>query len=278
MGKLSCVIPTLGGKRLESTLCHLLHGSLTPDEVLVCLPEGQELAARIDFSPPLREIRTEKRGQVAQRAKGFQMAAGEWVLQLDDDVALEEQCLETLLNYAKETEDGIALAPVFLGRLSSKPLHREKWKGFFNRVNLFIMNGRRGFQPGKVTLSGHCFGPRFHKDVEEIQEVEWVSGGCVLHNRRNLITKDYFPFHGKAYCEDLIHSHHLREKGINLKVCSGAKCYTEAAAERESLGDWVGEYRARKYYQRLRSSSWLRMHIWYLAVLMRRAIMKITGK
>mgnify|MGYP001216374205 CR=1 FL=1 len=277
MGKLSCVIPTLGGKCLENTLDQLQKGSVSPDEVLVCLPEGQALEARIDACPTMRMIHTEKWGQVAQRAKGFQEASGEWILQLDDDVTLEKQCLETMLDCARSVKTPIALAPGFFDSHSSVPLHSEDWRGFFRRANLFIMNGRRGFCPGALTLSGHGFGPNLDEQRLAIQPVEWLSGGCVLHHRRNLVTDDYFPFSGKAYCEDLIHSHYLRERGVDLGVCSRAKCYTERGGNWTSFNDWLGEYRARKYYQRLRSGSWLRMHLWYLAAWMRLALLKVAG-
>jgi GT2 family glycosyltransferase len=278
METLSAVIPTLGGECLEQTLAMLNGGSQVPDEVLVCVPEGEEMKANVDAFKNVRVVRTEERGQVAQRARGFREAVGEFVLQLDDDVTVDESCLKVLVENIEAAGEDIALAPFFLDPATGNPLHRAEWRGFFRRVNLFLMNGRRGYQPGTVTLSGHSFGPEDNDAEPNFKEVEWLSGGCVLHRRTNLFTENYFPFAGKAYCEDLIHSFHLRERGVRLGVCRRAKCYTEGGGDWGSLSECYAEYRARKYYLRLIAGSWIRLHIWYLAALLRSTMMRVTGK
>jgi hypothetical protein len=47
---------------------------------------------------------------------------------------------------------------------------------------------------------------------------EWLAGGCVLTRRADLITDDFYPFSGKAYCEDLLHSRLRQNRGITQAV------------------------------------------------------------
>ena len=43
-----------------------------------------------------------------------------------------------------------------------------------------------------------------------------LSGGCVLHYKKNLVLENYYNYDGKAFGEDFIHSFLLYKKSINL--------------------------------------------------------------
>ena len=58
----------------------------------------------------------------------------------------------------------------------------------------------------------------------EYLQVDWLPGGCVMHKKQNIILYDFYPFEGKAYCEDLIHSYHLINRGIKLMVTKNSRC------------------------------------------------------
>ena len=69
---LSVVIPTLGGESLGTTIAQLNRGTLVPREILVCIPEKEAPRVQNLGLPGVGIIMTDVRGQVAQRAKGFQ--------------------------------------------------------------------------------------------------------------------------------------------------------------------------------------------------------------
>ncbi len=93
----SVVIATLGGTTLTGTIAGLNSGTVVPAEILVCVPELEtSCIAPLKFDN-VRVVPTPCRGQVAQRAVGFQEAKYDFVLQLDDDMFVDTQCLERLL-------------------------------------------------------------------------------------------------------------------------------------------------------------------------------------
>ena len=48
-----------------------------------------------------------------------------------------------------------------------------------------------------------------------------------MHSKRNLIRSNFFPFKGKAYCEDLYHSIALKKNNVKLYYHPGAKAFLE---------------------------------------------------
>lgn len=92
-----------------------------------------------------------------------------------------------------------------------------------------------------------------------------------MHHRENLVKRDFYPFNGKAFCEDLYHSHYLKKKGIDLVVNPQAVCWFDSIPAtnfglREFFRNLVLDYRARWHFVRLTSRSLLRMNFHYLVV------------
>lgn len=121
---ISVVIPTLGGDFLHLTIEQLYRGTVRPTEVLVCIPPKGALRAEVLRIPGVRVVVTEVRGQVAQRAKGFQEATSELVLQLDDDIQLEPDCLERIVSFLEQVGPSNAVGPVYLDADTGKCVHR----------------------------------------------------------------------------------------------------------------------------------------------------------
>ena len=92
-------------------------------------------------------------------------------------------------------------------------------------------------------------------------EVDWQPGGCILHKRENLILDGYFPFSGKAYSEDLMHSFLLRSAGVRLFTCLDSYCYINAD---EGLDSLFHDFRARYHFVKMASLSKSRMILFYI--------------
>jgi GT2 family glycosyltransferase len=263
---MSVVIPTLGGDTLSKTIGQLNRGTVVPAEILVCIPE--EYAFRAEGLPfdNVKVVRTSCRGQVAQRAAGFGLASNEIVMQLDDDIMVDEGCVESLMRTLVENGPNAAAAPALIDRLSHDA---SRTSGTKHRLFYFLMNGCDGYRMGIVSKAGVEFGFDLSKAGNGVHDAEWLPGGCLMHFRENLITENYFPFAGKAYCEDLFHSYHLAKKGIRLKLNLDTSCsYEYVKATNHGIREFMkiisSDYRVRKYYVKLTSRSSLRMHLFYL--------------
>ncbi len=266
---MTVVMATLGGETLGETIAQLNRGTVFPAEILVCIPEKEApRTAGLRF-PNVRVIVTDCRGQVAQRAIGFQNASYDVVMQLDDDIRVNESCLSYLLETLHAYAPHVAVAPALDEKSDVKLARMEN--GFFLKAFYLLINGRAGYRMGTVSRAGAEFSCDPSKVGGGVYDVEWVPGGCVLHFRENLIKKNYFPFRGKAYCEDLMHSYYLIKKGVRLKFDARATCSLESnpladSGIKEVVKTISGDYRARKYFVRISSRSILRMHLFYLAL------------
>ena len=280
---MTVVMATLGGDTLKGTIEQLNRGSVVPAEILVCIPEQEAHRMANPLFPNVRVIVTKCRGQVAQRAIGFKNASHDVVMQLDDDIIVDENCVACLLQTLSKYRPHVAVAPALLERSSGKI---TRMNDTMLRIFYFLVNGRDGHQMGAVSRAGAEFGYNPSMIKEGVHDVEWVPGGCVIHFRENLITENFFPYEGKAYCEDLLHSHHLIKKGVRLKMDLSAHCSLEnvlwaSYGIKEFINTISADYRVRKYFVKLSSRSYLRMHLYYIALvsnyLRQKLIAKIRG-
>jgi glycosyltransferase involved in cell wall biosynthesis len=267
---ITVVIATLGGDSLKGTINALNRGSIVPHEILVCIPASEAHKVQSLSYHNVEIIVTDCRGQVAQRAIGFQNASHDVVMQLDDDILVDEECVERLLKTLRIMGTEVAVAPSLMSLSTGESVYRQPAKNkLILKVYYWLMNGSAGYQPGKIDKSGSAVGIDPKNANDESFDVEWLAGACVMHYRKNLILENFYPFEGKAYHEDVIHSYHLKKRGIRLKVVPGARCWLKPIpssnyGQMEFLEHFASDYRARKYSMRLRSRSSLRIYIFYL--------------
>ena len=227
----SVVIPSLGGPSLTETINSLNAGSVLPYEILICIPDGYSL--KITAWPSnVKVLFCPVKGQVAQRNYGFSHAKSAYVMQLDDDMILSFDCLKNLFSTIIDRNDPVAVAPLLVNKKNNQESCAEKQAiSLGKRIYYWLANGHRGYQPGQIMLSGFALSPSRHEKKQigknATLTVGWLSGGCILHKKTNLVLENYYPFKGKAYCEDLIHSHLMKKNGVGLLVNLKAECKTE---------------------------------------------------
>jgi GT2 family glycosyltransferase len=266
--KVSVVIPTLGGIFLTKTIQILNSGSTIPDEIIVCIPEGHgENIVDIQASN-VRILITKIKGQVSQRLEGFRAAKNSLVMQLDDDIILEERCLENLIVMIQSFEGKVALSPSLRFIETNKSVYSNRIN-FIKWTYYLIINGFKGHKLGIVTKSGTEIGVDLSGTELNSYEVEWLPGGCIIHRKENLIWNNFYPNSGKAFCEDLFHSRCLRENGVKLILSSDAIVWiSDPRIERSTLFDLFhsirGDFKARKIYVISdNKAELLRMYIYY---------------
>jgi glycosyltransferase involved in cell wall biosynthesis len=268
--KLSVVIASLGGKSLPITIESLNAGTIRPLEILVCMPDDDPSTPKLRKFDNVKILYSKKRGQVFQRAYGFRQAKHEFVLQLDDDMSVASNCLEILLEALQTLGPNTAVSPALINEATGRSVYeRPKYPGLLLAIYSWLMNGAQGYKPGSIDKAGSAIGIDPTLNNSRFIEVEWLAGGCVMHQRKNLILEDFWGRPGKAYCEDVLHSYLLRKKGLQLFVDTFARCELEVVKKgkitfSDFWRDFSRDYSARRYYMKRVSGVSVRMYLYYL--------------
>jgi hypothetical protein len=266
---ITVVIATLGGESLGSTVDTLNSGSLVPAEILICIPEQEAELARTLKSGNISVVSTGCRGQVAQRAIGFQRAKNALVMQLDDDMSVDQFCLERLAEASHKFGPNVAVAPALIDQHTGQSVYaKPKRSRFLQAIYFWLMNGAKGYVPGRIDKSGSAVGVDPATAQSRFVDVQWLAGGCVLHHKENLVLENFWQRAGKAYCEDVVHSHLLHQRGVRLIVDTAAHCELEVVRQsafkfNAFVPDLYRDYLARKYYMKRLSISSSRIYLYY---------------
>ncbi len=272
--EVSVVIATLGGGLLERTLAHLNDSSVRPREILICIPEPEVNDLNFELPDNAHLIMAPKRGQVAQRAHALGVVNCELVIQIDDDVLLPSNGIELLIESIKNAGPHSSIAPLIKDCYSGAYLtqYRSDFKGLLQSLVATLIGGAplgakrmgcidKGGMPYAVDKS-YCRG-------EQLISVDWLPGGCVLTRKEDLITHDYFPFSGKAYSEDVIHSLLWRREGVRLWISTDVAVCTHASRAPLQSAAIEADFQARMHVVSLMGGSKLRCWLWFIWISLR---------
>jgi hypothetical protein len=225
---ISIVIATLGGSWLEKTIESAQKGSIIPSEILICIPLDYMHKATHLATDIVKIIPTEVKGQVNQRAFGFTKVNYPLVLQLDDDILLEKDTLYQLVQQITALGKGNVTGPVYYGQHSNLCIHQLQSGFIKNLFDYFICAAPWGIgKMGKVTSIGINYGVDDALCNEELFQTDWLPGGCVLSYKEDLVFDQFFPFTGKAYCEDVFHSYYRSLAKTKSWVVTGVKVFID---------------------------------------------------
>jgi hypothetical protein len=229
-------------------------GSVRPTEILICIPEEDAHRVATLSVDNVRIVPTKVRGQVAQRAEGFRQAACPVVMQLDDDILLAKDAIEALLLSLLALGRGHVVGVVFYNSVTDEPLSKidTGLRGFV--INLYE-TAVRGLPWGKrrmgaLSTIGGCGSVDPRCCDEAVVTTAWLPGGCSISFREDLILDAFFPFRGKAYSEDILHSSLRARNGMTHHVALAARATIlppERGVTRDSA---IAEIRARRYVAR----------------------------
>ena len=265
---ISVVIATLGGDVLNSTIAHISQGEVVPSEILVCIPEA--VASNADclaVAGNVRIIKCPSRGQVAQRAVGLGMAVYPFVMQLDDDVILPSQSLRILYEILLEKGEGNIIAPFFRAESTGEGVthYPVGFRGLIRNCHASLVCGAPFGRKrmGTISPAGIGFGLPIISGDPRVVELEWLPGGAVLCHKVDLITHNYYPFTGKAFSEDLIHSLLWRKQGCRLWISQDAIAITDVTMESFAWSSVANRYRAHTYVASLSGGAVWRTRFWF---------------
>ena len=265
---LSVVIATLGGETLSDTILYLNSGEKIPAEILVCIPEEDSSCAENLSMKNVKIIKTPCRGQVAQRAYGLQRACQPLMLQLDDDIVLRPGDLRLLVQKLGQLGHGHAMAPLF--RLLSTGQYVTEYhagvSGWLHSLYASLICGAPwGIKRmGVISPAGIAFAvdPRYCEPG--LFETQWLPGGCVICHREDLVTEDYYPFAGKAFCEDLAHSVLWKKQGTRLWMHLDASGRISSDPMPFNWKTKKAIFRAHEYIVKLIGGNYWQLRLWHV--------------
>lgn len=263
---ISVVIPTVGDRNVEPTIKALNQSTIIPEEIIIVTLKRNNFENLSSSYKNIKIIKAKRAGQVNQRIEGFKKAKNTFVMQLDDDIILDRKCIESLYHKIKKNKKA-SFSPNIFELDTNKSIFN--YKIGIKHIIFNIISGINIFnKKGKITLSGFESYPHISNQKLEIIKSEWLIGGCVIHNKNNLITESFFNFKGKAYSEDLFHSIELRKKNIDLFVVKAAKAYLTLNQKEKKFKDFFSELKKdmviRKSLVRNNNLSLIRMYFIYI--------------
>ena len=273
----SIVIPTLGNDSLKFCLSRINSSVYVPQEVLVVIPISNLKNLKVEYSEyknlRIKIVSSPKKNQVYQRIIGFKKSKSKILMQLDDDILVEKNCLYNLFKFLKKKKQA-AVAPKYVNRNRLSIIYKKPQNKFLKFYH-WLINSSDGYSPGKVAVSGFNYAEENKSKGSSLHQ--WLSGGAVMHHKKNLILKNYYPYKfSKCFCEDILHSLILRQKGIKLFKYFDAKVSEKSQGNiviksdmLKSLKNLYSEYLIRKFIVEKFELSKTRMNIYYLIFLLR---------
>ena len=189
----------------------------------------------------------------------------------------KNDAIEKLVRCLNSSDKKTAGAPAIFWNNTNISAFKRGRVSIAEKFSNWIVNGKFGYQPGVISLSGVGFGFYFNGNFQNKIQTEWLPGGCILHRMDNLVTENYFPFSGKAYSEDLIHSLLLKKNEVKLYICNNAIGFIEPIFYPDSLIELYKQYKATKYVVKIRDRGFARLHLFYFFRLIK-TIVKLTFK
>jgi glycosyltransferase involved in cell wall biosynthesis len=201
----SAIIPTRNrSKVLMRTLMSLAQQEFQPREIVIVDASDQNDTREYlnngveGLKSTVHYYKAAIAGAAAQRNQAMQYASQPFILLMDDDIILEESCLEKLWQ-AIQIDAGIGGANAMItNQKYSSP-------GTISRLLYRILHGKdENSYAGKVIGPGFNLLPEDRDELPEVVRVEWLNMGCTIY-RKEALPSPLFneQFKGYSLMEDL---------------------------------------------------------------------------
>ncbi len=172
--KISAIVPTIGRvDSLNALLDSLAAQTCKVDEVIVASAD-QETFVR-SSGLVLKQIVVSPPNAVRQRMAAIDIARGEYLLFLDDDVVLEPDCVQHMLSASEANDDVVAVTADFSNQPWPEPT--RIWQLYLRHV----LNLEHDEWQGRVVGPLLRFG--FNPVPSTAQSMEWLGSGSSLVRR-----------------------------------------------------------------------------------------------
>ena len=278
---ISVVIASIGGKSLFKTINSISSGSAIPKEIIVSLPPKVKIKYKDIYNISIIIVNSLNKGQVAQRSFGFKFCKQNFIVQSDDDMIYEKDTFINLYNNINKLGKKNVVGPIYKNVKNNKNITEIK-KGtlgfvisiFHKFICLAPWSSKR---MGALTKIGMGYGVDPSKlKTKTPFNVKWLNGGCIMCYKEDLILENYFPFEGKAYFEDTIHSILWNNNNNKLWVLPEALCFQEKDDYLlDDLNSYKDRFKIHKYVVQMLNGSFLFLYIWRIIFIFKLLVLKI---
>lgn len=262
---ISVVIASLGGESLLRVIDCLKEQTIKLTEIIVVVPVTEDTVIKSNLTELKRRsvlvIQTQEKGQVSQRSVGLSQASGSIIIQLDDDVEFNKGTIKELVDaHIYLGPDSVIGPALYSTKTRQYIFHRSSFLS--ELVHRFLSGHRPEQRSGKLTDFGIGYGVDLPLVVGPYTPVEWLPGAAVLCSKSTLVKDNYFPFPGRAYSEDLIHSFLWRQRGGKMYFCARTRMFMDHDADNFDWAAITGELKAKMCLVRLMQGSQVKLFIW----------------
>ena len=256
--QITVIIATLGIYKNFDLINNLSKSNLVK-KIIISLP----LTNRKIFynSNKVRFFYNWKKNQVFQRISALKNINTKYLLYLDDDVYFDFNFVNLLLQQKLKSGANSIIAPVYYDKISKKKIHSSE-VNFLKKILQSILLGISFKRAGKISKAGTCYGVDPDNMPGNTVEVDWIPGGCILLDTKNVIKKNYFKGDHKALCEDLIMSFLFKKKKLKLFVTKKAKLFTYKPGKISSKKDLIAYLNGLKNYCTFANCKNLNYFLW----------------
>ena len=277
---ISVVIASIGSHSLFKTIDSIYAAKYKPKEIIISLPPDIFIKIRSIKDITIKIINSPKKGQVAQRAFGFKFVKQNYIVQCDDDIVFEDKTFLKMYENLIKLGSRNVVGPIYINIDNNDNITKieDGFRGFIvSLYHKFICLAPWSYKRmGSLTKIGIGYGvdPQRLNSKNPFQ-VFWLNGGCVMCHRHDLILEDYFPFKGKAYFEDTIHSILWGKKKNKMWVIPTAKCFQyEDNYLLDDLKSYNHRFQIHKFVVNMIGGSILRLYVWRVFFLIKYILLR----
>ena len=263
---ISIVIASLGKENLKQTLNSIINQPFDVYEIIVVLPPFVTFNF---FSKKIIFLNSPKKGQVAQRSYGLKHSSAEYVIQMDDDVVIQNNTIYDLYKVSLNYSKNVVFAPLLCSLKDNNQIIPK-----FSLVSYwfhFILGApaNKKLRSGFLSKNGFGYALNDMSDCNVPTKVGWLPGAFVYCHRDFLIADDYFPFNGRAYSEDLLHSFLWQQKGCIFLVDPRIRVSMEYNPITFNVKSIYSEFIVKKYLSKIMGGHSLAVYLWCIFKLLK---------
>lgn len=226
----SIAIASLSQTNIRKTIKNLEKLKTKPKELIVCFPVQNEKKYKFKSNFfKIEIIYINKFSQTEQRIKAIANCTSKIILQMDDDLVLEKNCIDEMIKCLINKSEKSVIGAVLFDKNINDLFYRYKYKFFYQVLrdfyNHYICLAQPGIKKmGTLSKIGLNYGidPNFLPRDIKCFDCDWLNS-FIIGYKKSMLFQLKYPYKGKAYGEDIINSIYRKKNGIKHYVALRAK-------------------------------------------------------
>ena len=215
--KISIVCASHKGRyKLPKLINSIYTNTIKIHEIVLCVTDKKDIILipdKLISKLNIKIIISPISNQSKQRKMAIKKSSGDYIIQFDDDLILQNDVLEKFKDHFDNSIENKIVSAVVL--LPDNSYQSARWNMIYNsskifRFIIFLLNGFNRVHPMSIIKSGRIIPLlRFDQEKNLINNAEWLNS-CIMYNRKVIEHAEIKSFSlNKSYYEDVFFSHSL---------------------------------------------------------------------